>query len=52
MINICSSSRDTTKTSGMIDYEDAKYPFSLGLEYTLNKNINLGISFERGTPSL
>ena len=40
--------RDTTKTFGMIDYEDAKYPFSLGLEYTLNKNINLGISFERG----
>ena len=40
--------RDTTKTTGRIDYEDAKYPFSLGLEYALNKNINLGISFERG----
>ena len=39
---------DTTVTPGLIDYEDAKYPFSLGLEYNLNKNINLGIFFERG----
>ncbi len=40
--------RDTTKTSSIIDYEDTKFPLSVALEYSLNKNINLGLSFERG----
>ncbi len=40
--------RDTTRTSGKINYDQAKYPISVGFEYSLNKNINLGISFERG----
>ena len=40
--------RDTTNTSSIIDYEEPKLPISIALEYALNKNINLGLSFERG----
>ena len=40
--------RDTTKTPGIVGFEESKYPLSLGLDYKIRENFNLGLSFERG----
>jgi len=39
---------DTTFTEGEIEYEIPKDQFSIGLDFISNKNLNLGLSFERG----
>ena len=39
---------DTTLTPGKIGYEDPKEDFSLGLEYSFNKNFSIGFFAERG----
>lgn len=40
--------KDTTFTSGNIDYETSKYEYSLGIDYVYNENFVFGLSFERG----
>ena len=40
--------RDTTLTPGFINYEESDIPLSVGLDYKINDNFNLGFSFERG----
>ena len=39
---------DTTLTPGEVGYELPKSDYSYGLEYLINDNFSLGISFERG----
>ena len=40
--------KDTTLTPGEVGYELPKSDYSYGLEYLINDNFSLGISFERG----
>ena len=40
--------KDTTLIDGLIDYDIPKSKFSLGMDYAINDNFSLGISFERG----
>tara|TARA_Y100001935_G_C17308472_1_gene514012 strand:- start:329 stop:2272 length:1944 start_codon:yes stop_codon:yes gene_type:complete len=40
--------RDTTSTNSIIDYETPKSKYSFGLDYSINNNLTLGFSFERG----
>lgn len=39
--------RDTTKTPGEIGYENSSSNISFGIDYNLNENFLIGISFER-----
>ena len=40
--------KDTTLTNGFIDYESPNSDYSIGLDYSVNKNFVLGLSYERG----
>lgn len=40
--------KDTTLTTGLIEYERSSSDYSIGLDYSFNENLVLGISFERG----
>jgi hypothetical protein len=40
--------KDTTFTSGLMDFAEPKSKYSLGLDYAFNENFVLGLSFERG----
>tara|TARA_B100001113_G_C21120534_1_gene627210 strand:+ start:2536 stop:4359 length:1824 start_codon:yes stop_codon:yes gene_type:complete len=40
--------RDTTLTDAIIDYEKPDTDYSFGIDYSINENFNLGLSFERG----
>tara|TARA_B100001989_G_scaffold37351_1_gene22439 strand:+ start:51294 stop:53249 length:1956 start_codon:yes stop_codon:yes gene_type:complete len=40
--------RDTTITSGLIDYETPKSQLSFGIEFLATKNLNVGLAYERG----
>ena len=39
---------DTTVTNGVIEYDQPKSKYSIGLDYLINKNFNIGLSVERG----
>ena len=41
--------KDTTLTPGKINYENSKSDYSYGLDYSINDNFLLGISYERGS---
>ena len=40
--------RDTTLTSGLMDYEEASSGYSYGIDYSIGKNFVIGFSYERG----
>jgi hypothetical protein len=40
--------KDTTAAKGLIDYEIANSDYSIGLDYSINKNFVIGFSYERG----
>ena len=40
---------DTTLTTGIIDYPEAKKSFSYGLNFNINKNFTIGFASERGS---
>jgi hypothetical protein len=40
--------RDTTLTSGLMDYEEASSDYSYGIDYSIGKNFVIGFSYERG----
>lgn len=40
--------KDTTLTNGFIDYESPNSDYSIGLDYSVNENFVLGLSYERG----
>ena len=39
--------KDTTLTTGFIDYESSNSDYSIGLDYSINENFVLGFSYER-----
>ena len=43
--------RDTTFTAGLMDYDQPKSKYSFGLDYSINENFVIGISYERGNYS-
>lgn len=40
--------KDTTLTTGLIEYEKPKSDYSIGIDYSVNENFVIGLSFERG----
>ncbi len=40
--------RDTTLSSGLIEYKENESEYSLGLDFSPNRNLTFGLSFERG----
>ena len=40
---------DTSLTTGVIDYPEAKKSFSYGFNYNINKNLTIGFASERGS---
>jgi len=40
--------KDTTLTTGFIDYESPNSDYTIGLDYSINENFVLGFSYERG----
>ena len=51
LIKLEKDTTDTTFRPGGVDYEAADSNYSFGLEYSLNENFSLGLSFERGNTS-
>ena len=39
---------DTVNTPGLVGYKDSKQKLSYGMDFAINSNFSLGISFERG----
>ncbi len=40
--------RDTTLTTGLIEYEKPESEYSIGVDFSVNENFVIGLSFERG----
>lgn len=40
--------KDTTKTNGRMPYDAPKNDYSLGIDYSINENFVIGLSYERG----
>ena len=51
LIKLEKDTTDTTFLPGGVDYKLADSNYSFGLEYSLNENFSLGLSFERGNTS-
>mgnify|MGYP001208645841 FL=1 len=41
--------KDTTLSTDILDYEEAKSSYSVGIDYAFNENFIVGFSFERGS---
>lgn len=41
--------KDTTLSTDILDYEEAKSSYSVGIDYAFNENFVVGFSFERGS---
>ena len=40
--------KDTTLTTGFMDYDKPNSDFSIGIDYSINENFVIGLSYERG----